>query len=143
MAILNTKPPVGFWLIGIAFLLWNLYAAYDCYLSLNLNAEHLARFGEDMTRFLSTLPIWASASWAYAVTAGLIASVLFLLRKSWAGPIFATALIASIIIMLYLIFAGNSPDMGAMKYWSSLLVILVGSFEVWFSMRASRKRWLR
>ena len=85
---LNAKAPMSFYVIGGIFFLWNFTGLALYYQQMTMSAEVLASFGPVKAAFIAGTPAWANAAYATAVTAGFIASILLMLRKSWALPAF-------------------------------------------------------
>ena len=94
---LNNKPSINFWIIGAAALVWNLLGIVIYVGQVTMSPEALARLTEAQQDLITSTPAWANAAWAMAVNAGAFGSVLLLLRKSWAVPMFLLSLIAVVI----------------------------------------------
>lgn len=95
--VINGKPSTNFWLIGGAALIWNLIGLVIYIGQVSMSAEALARLTEDQQALITSTPTWANAAWAIAVNAGVFGSLLLLLRKTWAIPMFAISLAAVVI----------------------------------------------
>lgn len=94
---IDGKPSTNFWLIGGAALVWNLIGLVIYVGQVSMSAESLAQLTEDQQVLITSTPTWANAAWAIAVNAGLFGSLLMLLRKTWAVPMFALSLAAVVI----------------------------------------------
>ena len=94
---LNNKPSINFWIIGAAALVWNLLGIVIYVGQVTMSPESLARLTEAQQDLITSTPAWSNAAWAIAVNAGAFASILLLLRKSWAVPLFLVSLIAVVI----------------------------------------------
>ena len=87
------KPPAHLWIVGILSLLWGAMGCVNYVLS-QIGHESVARsMTEEQLAFLEAYPAWLVACWALAVWGGLLASVLLLLRKAVAAPLFAFAFV--------------------------------------------------
>ena len=95
--VINGKPSTNFWIIGGAALIWNLIGLVIYIGQVSMSAESLARLTEDQQALITSTPTWANAAWAIAVNAGVFGSLLLLLRKTWAIPMFALSLAAVVI----------------------------------------------
>ena len=91
---LNNKPSINFWIIGAAALVWNLLGIVIYVGQVTMTPEALAKLTEAQQDLITSTPAWANAAWAIAVNAGAFGSLLLLLRKSWAIPMFLLSLIA-------------------------------------------------
>lgn len=95
--VLNGKPSTNFWIIGVAALVWNLIGLVIYIGQVTMSAEALAKMTEQQQAFFLTTPEWATAAFAIAVNAGVFGSLLLLLRKSWAVPMFVISLAAVVV----------------------------------------------
>ena len=75
-----TRPTMGFWVIGILLLLWNLMgdAAYLSQVTTDLDA--LARTDPATARAFAEMPKWVWGVYAVAVWSGTAAAIALLLR---------------------------------------------------------------
>ncbi len=90
----QVKPPVLFWVMGGLFLLWALMGC-SIYLLEKLMTDEavLKRGGQVALDASHAYPIWAAAAYAIAVWGGLLATILFLLRKKISIMLFGVSLI--------------------------------------------------
>ena len=95
---LNGKPPTLFWVIAVVLLLWNFTGLMFYYGQVTMTPEMLAAtFSAVEQEFMAQTPVWATAAYATAVTAGVIGAVLLLLRKAWALPVFVLSFVGVLI----------------------------------------------
>jgi hypothetical protein len=94
---LDNKPSINFWIIGAAALVWNLLGIVIYVGQVTMTPEALAKLTEAQQDLITSTPAWANAAWAIAVNAGAFGSLLLLLRKSWAIPMFLLSLIAVVV----------------------------------------------
>lgn len=94
---LNNKPSINFWIIGAAALVWNLLGIVIYVGQVTMTPEALAKLTEAQQDLITSTPAWANAAWAIAVNAGAFGSLLLLLRKSWAIPMFLLSLLAVVV----------------------------------------------
>ena len=139
------KPPVLFWVMGILFLLWGLMggAMYLAEVTMSDKAYGEA-FGEDLLAVRDVYPVWGIAAYASAVWSGLLAAILFLLRKRLSAVIFLFSLVAAIIGFIPSFTNSVLRDAAGAGFWvMPLIVVVLGSFEVWYSRKQSAKGNLR
>ena len=139
------KPPVLFWVMGILFLLWGLMggAMYLAEVTMSDKAYGEA-FGEDLLAVRDVYPVWGIAAYASAVWSGLLAAILFLLRKRLSAVIFLFSLVAAIIGFIPSFTNSVLRDAAGAGFWvMPLIVVVLGSFEVWYSRKQSAKGILR
>jgi len=95
--LINGKPNTNFWIIGGAALVWNLIGLVFYVSHVSITPDALAAMTEAHQEFLLTTPTWATAAFAIAVNAGVLGSLLLLLRKTWAVPVLAISLLAIVV----------------------------------------------
>lgn len=95
--VINGKPSTNFWIIAAAALVWNLIGLVIYVGQVSMSPEALSRLTEDQQGLITSTPTWANAAWAIAVNAGVFGSLLLLLRKSWAVPMFILSLAAVVV----------------------------------------------
>jgi hypothetical protein len=89
------------WTIGIAALLWNAVGALDYVMTQTKNASYMGQFTAEQLEYFYGFPAWCVACWAIAVWGGVLGSVLLLLRKRLAVPVFLVSLVAMVLTTVY------------------------------------------
>lgn len=98
----NTATPLSLWLIGGAALIWNLFGMMIYVMTVSATPDQLAsQYSEAEIAFMQSVPAWATSANAIAVTAGVIGSILLLMRKSQALPVFIVSLLALVVQNLH------------------------------------------
>ena len=139
----DNKPSTNFWIIGVAALIWNLLGIVIYVGQVTMSPEALARLTEDQQNLITSTPVWANAAWAIAVNAGAFGSLLMLLRKGLAVPLFLISLIAIVIQDLeafvlrdaYGVVGINSLIIPSMVFVIAIALVL-------YSRAAKSKGWL-
>jgi hypothetical protein len=137
----ESKTPWHIWTVGIISLLWNAMGAMDFIMS-NLQTEsYMAQLNEAQTAFFAGFPLWATLSWAVAVFGAALGSVLILMRKKLAAPVFLIELLALLItsthnFVLSEVRISEIAGTGAMIF---SVVIFVISILLWLYSRAQAK----
>ena len=141
---LNGKAPILFWVIAVVLLLWNFTGLMFYYGQVTMTPEVLAEnFSAVEREFMAQTPVWATAAYATAVTAGVIGAVLLLLRKALALPFFILSF-AGVLIQDFDAFVLSD----AIGVWGSsaltlpAVVIVICIFEIWYTRLAKAKGWL-
>ena len=136
----------SFWLIAVISLLWNGMGAFDYVMTQTKNAQYLAQFSPEQLAFFHGFPAWVNASWAIAVWFGVLGSILLLLRRRQAVPVFLLSLVAMVLTAIHN-FALSSPNMaelmGSMAIWFSVVIFLVALFLPLYAMRMRARGVLR
>ncbi len=140
----TTKPNTGFWIIAVLALLWNLMGLFQ-YLATTLMADTVNEaLPEEQVALMDSLPAWYTYLFAIAVIAGTLASLLMLLRKKVAVPLFGLSLIAVLVQMGYWLFATDVMEVvGMQSVIMPLIVITIAIFLYFYNKGAAQKGWLR
>ena len=101
-------------------------------------------YGEDLAAVRDIHPVWAVAAFASAVWSGLLAAILFLLRKRLSAVIFIVSLVAAIIGFIPTFTNSVLREAAGPSFWiMPVIVVVLGSFEVWYSRKQNAKGILR
>ncbi len=99
---LNGGTPMTHWLVAGAALIWNLFGFMVYLMTVRATPEQMAQqYNAAQIAFMDAVPVWATSANAIAVTAGVLACVLLLFRKSLALPLFVASLAALLVQDLY------------------------------------------
>ncbi|WOI54678.1 hypothetical protein [Parvularcula sp. LCG005] len=132
------KPSWAFWTVGILALLWNGFGGYDYYMTQSNNEAYLADYDQEMIAWMQAFPGWRTALWALGVWSAVLASVLMLLRKAWAAPLFVVGPVAIVIGLIQDVSAGGLGYYGATGLAMSGVICLVAVFLAWYAHRQKR-----
>lgn len=140
----NKELPTSFWIIGGVFLLWNFFGLMIYYDQVTMAPEVLAdNFNAAQQAFLENMPMWATSAYAIAVTAGVIASLLLLVRNALALPIFIVSFAGVVVQDLHsFVLSDGLAVWGSSALYLPTLVILLCIAEIWYSHSAKAKGWL-
>ena len=120
------------WVIGIVALLWNCIGAFDYLMTQTRNAAYMSAFPPEQLAFFYGLPVWVIAAWAIAVWGGVLGSVLLLLRRRLAVPVFLVSLVAMVITTFQNWVLSNAaeifPDTFSRVFSVVIFVIAAGLF---------------
>jgi Na+-transporting methylmalonyl-CoA/oxaloacetate decarboxylase beta subunit len=96
-----------------------------------------------MQDLVLNVPKWATSAYALAVTAGVLGSLLMLMRKSWAVPVFILSLVGVIVQDFHAFVLKNAYSIIG-PTWSavSLVVFVVAVLLAWYSRQARGRGWL-
>lgn len=140
----TNKPNAGFWIIAIIALLWNIMGVFQYLSTTYLKEEMYAKMTEQQVSLMDSLPAWHIGVFAIAVFAGLLASILLIVRKKWAVHTFLVSLVAILIQMGYWFFGTEAIEVyGSGVYLMPILVIVIGVFLYFFSKGAAQKGLLK
>lgn len=136
--------PKSFYVIATLFLLWNVMgdAAYLMQVTADLDA--LAKTDPYTASIWAAMPQWAWAAYAIAVWGATLASLLLLLKRSLAVPLYALSL-AAVIVQFGYSFLGTDllavKGIGAAAF--PAFIVIVGVVQLLYARSAKAQGWLR
>lgn len=141
-----TRTPIHLWIVGIPTLLWNCIGPIDYTMTRMRNTDYLevAMPTVDpnaMLAWVDGFPLYAQFGWGLGVWAGLIGSVLLLMRNRWAVWAFGLSLLGAILGLGYQI-AAAPPLAGAegAMYEVMPYVIIAVAAALFLYARAMEKK---
>lgn len=136
------QTPWHLWVIGVVSLLWNAVGAFDYVMTETRNPDYMAQFTQEQVAYFTGFPVWVVFFWAIGVWGAVLGSVLLLLRREWAEPMFWFSLAGMIGTSVYT-FLITGPQavaaMGTMGIVFSAVVLVVGVLLALYA-RAMRRR---
>lgn len=140
----NGKPTTVFWVFGGFFLLWNLLGLFGYYTQVTMTPEVMAaNFTEAQQAWMTGEPVWATAAYATAVTAGVIGAVLMLLRKALSLPFFILSFIAVVVQDFNAFVLSDWKTVwGNSALFLPSVVIVICVIEIWYTRSVKIKGWL-
>jgi hypothetical protein len=130
----STKAPWHLWLVGVFAALFNAIGVFDFVMSMAQGAEYQASAGmtPDQIAHYQQMPGWMMVVWAVGVFGAFLASILLLLRRKLAWPVFAVSLAAFLVSLFYTyVLTNGGAVMGQQMAITSaviagLLVLFIG-----------------
>jgi hypothetical protein len=109
MATASARTPWHLWLVGLIGLAWNGFGVSDYVQTKLVGADYMKAMGmtEAQIAYMNAMPAWSIAIWALGVTSALLGTVLLLLRKRAAAPVFAASLLFYLASLLYTYVLSN------------------------------------
>jgi hypothetical protein len=97
------KTPWHLWLIGVIALLFNAIGVFDFVMNMVQGPKYLASAGmtPDQIAHYQQMPGWMTLVWAVGVFGAFLASILLLMRRKLALPVFVLSLAAFLVSLLY------------------------------------------
>ena len=143
---MTIKTPWHLWLVGVTAVLFNAIGVFDFVMAMAQGSTYMARVGmtpEQIAHYME-MPPWMMVVWAVGVWGAMIGSVLILLRRKLAVPVFAVSLAAFLVSLLYTYVLTNGGEiMGqAMAITSGVITALL-LFFMWYSWMMTRRGVLR
>jgi hypothetical protein len=132
------------WLIGvgIAFLLWSLIGIAAFISQWSMSPADIAALPATESALWGSMPGWAWAAYAIAVSLAFIGSIGLILRRWWASLAYSISLIALLAQFSYpfLIAKGAQTDIGMLAF--PLFIVVMGVLQWQLSRHWQRKGWL-
>jgi hypothetical protein len=99
----TSKAPWHLWVIGVIALLFNSIGVFDFVMAMTQGAKYMASAGmtPEQIAHYEGMPVWMTAVWTIGVWGAFLASVLLLLRRKLAFPVFVLSLAAFLISLVY------------------------------------------
>ena len=124
--------------------MWNAIGIMTYLMSVTISPEALAELPEAERALYTDIPAWATSAYAIAVFGGTLASVLLLLRKAWAVPVFIVSLLGILVQMGHAFLMTEMLKIqGATAAVLPVAIIAIAIYLVTFSRSAKKKGWIR
>ena len=130
------KTPWHLWLVGVIAVLFNSIGVFDFVMSRAKGATYMASAGmtPDQIAHYQQMPGWMTVDWAVGVFGAFVASILVLLRKKLALPIFILSLAAFLVSLLYTyVLTNGGAIMGQQMVITSAVITVLLVFFSWYS----------
>lgn len=138
------KAPWHLWIVGGVTVLWNAMGALDYFMTQTKNEGYMAQFTPEQLDYFYGFPAWFVALWAIAVWGGLAGSLLLLLRRRIAAPVFLVSFASMAATSVYSYGFANGMEMtGTFGAVFSLVIFIVALFLVVYSRSMVRRGVLR
>lgn len=134
----GAKTPWHLWGVGIVSLLWNGFGCFDFTMTATRNEAYLSSYPAEMLDYWFAMPMWIWALWVIGVFGGFAGSVMLLLRRKLAFPLFSASFLAAAISMLVGTLDKNAPRMEGAGVMSAVIVLIAALFAFyawWLSRR--------
>lgn len=141
----TNKPHTLFWVIAVIALLWNLIGVgFFTLESFMMSDEILATMTDAQRSIREQAPTWQTYTYGIATIGGLLASILFILKRKLSVILFGVSLLCILINMCYDWFALDVGNvLGAMEgYVMPLIIVVLGIIFYFYSKGADQKGWL-
>lgn len=135
--------PLGFWIVSVLALLWNLLGVAIFFLQVDMPPEALAAMPAEQRALYESTPAWVNGAFAVAVFGGALGSAMLLMKKRLALPLLLLSLLGLVVQMGYTYlmtpaFRVYGPS-GAIL---PAMLVLIALFLVWFARRSLVRGWI-
>jgi hypothetical protein len=109
------------------------------------NASYMSGFTPEQIAYFYAFPKWAVATWALGVWGGVLGSLLLLLRRRWAVPVFAVSLVTMLITFFHnFVLTNGLAVMGGVAALAfTAVIVVVGVALLVYARNLSRRAILR
>lgn len=136
------KTPIWFWIAAVLIIVWNVFGVMQYLGAMSATPQSLIDSGyytPEQAEAMSNIPAWSVSLFALAVFTGLAASILLLLRKAVAVPVFLLGLVFVILSTIGDAVLGLFSIMGG-SYIGLMAMVVVVSIIQWLFARAMRAK---
>lgn len=138
------RPPMWFWIVAIAGLLWELMGVASYLYHVTLTPEAIAALPAGQAALMRMTPPWVNAAFAIATWGGLAGALGLVLRRRWARPLLILSLVAIVIQFGWVFLIAKSHELiGPSSAIFPAVIILIAIVLVWFAGLAIKRGWLR
>ncbi|CAN7230979.1 hypothetical protein LJR168_003260 [Pseudoxanthomonas sp. LjRoot168] len=143
MTTTATKRSVGYWIVAVFALVWNLIGVAMWYLQVSMTPEQLAAMPEAQRQVYEGTPGWINIVFAVAVFGGVLGALGLLMKKRWAGTMFLLSLIALLVQMIgaYVVTPAWAAY-GPVGLMMPVVLLLIALFLLWYANKAKARGWL-
>lgn len=135
------KRPWHLWAVGVVSLLWNAVGATDYVMTQTRNEAYMKAFTPEQLEYFYGFPAWVVALWAIAVWGSVVGSILLLLGRRAAAPVFVASFVCAVLVAIYNFGLSNGLEvMGGVGTILFSLLILVVALALWLYARAMASR---
>ncbi|WOC40161.1 hypothetical protein [Polaribacter sp. HL-MS24] len=138
----SNKPNIVFWILSIVALVWNIMGVLNYIGQAFITDDLKALLPENQRLYMESVPAWATAAFAFAVFAGVLGSLLLLLRKKIAKTFFIISLLGVLVQMTHGFMSEIKDVYGLGGIAMPILIIGFAVFLVWYSRLVDSKGWL-
>lgn len=146
MAQAPVKTPWHLWLVGLFAVLFNAIGVFDFVMNLWQGPAYLAKAGmtPEQIAHYQAMPAWMMVVWAVGVFGAFGASVLLLLRRALAMPVFLVSLAAFLMSLLYTyVLTNGGAVMGRQMAITSAVIALLLVLFAWYARAMAARDVLR
>lgn len=140
----SNQPAKWFKIVAILALVWNIFGVIAYFIEVSMTDEAVAALDATMREYYENRPTWAISAFAVAVWAGLLGSILLVMRKELAQPVLVISLVGLIAQNYYSFF--KTDYFATIGYGAAVLAIVVlvfSAYLVWLSRYASNQGWMK
>jgi hypothetical protein len=141
--VIGARIPVWYRVLAVLGLLWNCLGVFSYLRSVGMLGDQLAGLDPAHLALARSIPAWVTGTFAVAVFAGLLGSLLMVAGKRLASPVLLLSLVAVIIQSAWVMFASNARAVeGTIALLVPACITLVAILLVWLAAMGAARGWL-
>jgi hypothetical protein len=141
--VVGARIPVWYRVLAVLGLLWNCLGVFSYLRSVGMLGDQLAGLDPAHLALARSIPAWVTGTFAVAVFAGLLGSLLMVAGKRLASPVLLLSLVAVIIQSAWVMFASNARAVeGAIALLVPACITLIAVLLVWLAAMGAARGWL-
>ncbi len=140
------RTPWHLWLVGVIALLFNAIGSFDFAMNQIQGPSYMASAGMTPAQIehYQQMPFWMMAVWAVGVWGAFGASILLLLRRRLAYPVFALSLAAFLVSLAYTyLLTDGGAVMGRTMAITNVVITALLVFFIWYARKMTDRGVLR
>jgi hypothetical protein len=129
----KTKIPIWFWAVSGLGLAWNIFGIVQFLGAVTATTEGLTAKGMTASQaaVYMSIPVWMNVAFALGVFGGVIGSVLLIVRKPVAVPVFAASLAGYLVLYAGDIIHGVFAALGTQQVVILSSVVAIAAILLW------------
>lgn len=141
--VIGAQVPGWFRALTVLGLLWSCLGVYMYLKSVGMFGDPLAGLDPAHAELARTVPAWVTGTFAVAVFAGLLGTLLMVAGKRLASPVLLLSLVAVIVQSAWVIFVSNARAVeGMVAVAMPACITLVAVLLVWLAAKGAARGWL-
>ena len=97
----RARTPKHLWVVAILALLWNSMGAFDFTMTQTNPDAYLKAYTPQQVEFVKSIPAGIVAAWGIGTLGGFLGSLLLLLRKRLAVPVYLASLVGALVSQVW------------------------------------------
>lgn len=138
----TTQAPGWFKAIAIIALVWNLFGLLAFGMQMMITPEMIAQMPEEQQAMMNAMPGWVLAAMGVATIGGTLGSIMLLLKKNLAGPLFMLSL-AGVLVQDYwsVVLMDGLSTFTTFQVIMTALVVVFGVYLILLARKAKANGW--
>jgi hypothetical protein len=130
------RTPRHFWAVVALALFWNGRGAYDWLMSFE-GADYYRTVGmtPPQIAYQLALPAWVQSAWSIGVWTGILGTVLLIVRRRQAFPVFLLTVITALAGLAHQTLLSNGAAVLGPLAYVSWATLAVSAFLAWYAWR--------